>query len=103
MEAETRWVQELLGLQQQVQREAHLTKIPAIEDHPRTLEAMPLRVEMLTIIHLAPQTISTQEIGLVIGIGREIASTLTREMTRLKGQVSTITLGIVTMVVVAQI
>jgi molybdopterin-binding protein len=64
---------------------------------------MPLRVEMLIIIHLARQTIIIQEIGLEIGIGREIASILTRETTRLKGEVSTISLGIVTMVVVAQI
>jgi hypothetical protein len=64
---------------------------------------MLLRVEMPTIIRLALQTISIQEIGLEIGIGREIASTPTREMKRLKGGVSTISLGIVTMVVVAQI
>ena len=64
---------------------------------------MPLRVEMLIIIHLALQTIIIQEIGLEIGIGREIASTLTRETRRLKGGVSTTSLGIVTMVVVAQI
>jgi hypothetical protein len=64
---------------------------------------MPLRVEMLIIIRLALQTIIIQEIGLEIGIGREIASILTRETTRLKGEVSTISLGIVTMVVVAQI
>ena len=63
---------------------------------------MPLRVEMPIIILPAPQTISIQEIGLVIGIGREIASILIREMKRLKGEVSTISLGIVTMVVVAQ-
>lgn len=63
---------------------------------------MPLRVEMPIIILPAPQTISIQEIGLAIGIGREIASILIREMKRLKGEVSTISLGIVTMVVVAQ-
>ena len=36
MEAETRWGQELLGLPQQVQLEAHLTKMLAIEDRPQT-------------------------------------------------------------------
>ena len=83
--------------------EALLTKIAAIEDLPRISGVMSLRVEMLIIIRLALQTISIQEIGVEIGIGREIASTLIREMTRLKGEVSTISLGIVTMVVVAQI
>lgn len=83
--------------------EALLTKIAAIEDLPQISGAMSLRVEMLIIIRLALQTISIQEIEVEIGIGREIASTLIREMTRLKGEVSTISLGIVTMVVVAQI